>query len=106
MDDILNGLPKGKGFKSALQRLTWPFSKDEVNEHVARLERVKSWFMFAMLNDSLGYTTKSYEEVNRLTERATLDQEQRKQNRQEKTAEKIAPVDCSGGSWPYSSKSL
>lgn len=99
VDDILNGLSKGKGFKSALQRLTWPFSKDEMNEHVARLERVKSWFLFAMLNDNLGYTTKSYDEVCRLTQQVTLDQEQRKLDKQEKTAEKIAnwiaPVDPS-----------
>ena len=61
-----------------------------MNEHIARLERVKSWFMLAMLNDNLGYTTKSCEEVCRLTQQVTLDQEQRKLEKQGKTADKIA----------------
>ena len=90
VDDIIHGLSKAGRFKPALQRLTWPFTKTEMNEHIGRLESVKSWFMFAMLNDNLGYTTKSYEEICRLTKHVTLDQQQRQLAKQEKTADKIA----------------
>ena len=97
VNEILRGLSKAGKFKSAVQRVTWPFTKGKMKEHIARLERVKSWFMFAMLNDNLGYTTKSYEEVCRLTQKITLEQEQRQLEKQEKTADKIArwiaPVD-------------
>lgn len=77
IDDILQELPKPKGVKSTLQRLTRPFTKDEVKGHIQRLEKVKSWFMFAMLNDTLGYTTRSYEEIQKLTEELTIDREAR-----------------------------
>ena len=73
VDDILNGPSKNKRSKSAIQRLTWPFIKDEMNEHITRPERVKSWFIFAMFNGNLGYTNKSYNEVCRLTQLVTLD---------------------------------
>ena len=97
VDDILKSLPETKGLKSALQRLSWPFSKSEIKEHISRLERVKSWFMFAMLNDTLGYTTESYNAVCKLTKEFKLDKEKRDQDKQEKIADKIvewlAPAD-------------
>ncbi|KAH7175304.1 hypothetical protein EDB81DRAFT_750857 [Dactylonectria macrodidyma] len=35
------------------QRLTWHWKKDDVAKHLARIERVKAWFLIAMRNDSL-----------------------------------------------------
>ena len=90
VNNILESLPETKGFKSAMQRLTWPFTKDEMNQHITRLERLKSWFMFAMLNDTLGYTSRSYVEACKMAEQFSLDKEQRQSYKQEKLTENIA----------------
>lgn len=59
--DLLRGLERPKGhLKSALQSMAWPFTKDEVQEHIARLERVKSWFIFAMISDGVSVPLFSY----------------------------------------------
>ena len=44
--------PKGR-LKKAMNKLAWPFTKAEFEEHVANLERVKSWFILAMMTDNL-----------------------------------------------------
>ncbi len=54
LEELLKGLERPKKhLKAALQSLAWPLTKPEVQEHVARLERVKSWFMFAMITDGV-----------------------------------------------------
>ena len=39
-------------FKSSVQRLTWPFVKDDVKRYIDRLERSKSWFILATTSDN------------------------------------------------------
>lgn len=54
LQDLLKGLERPKShLKSAMQSLAWPFTKAEVQDHIARLERVKSWFIFAMITDGV-----------------------------------------------------
>jgi hypothetical protein len=35
------------------QRLTWYWKKDDLAKHLARIERVKTWFLLAMTTDRL-----------------------------------------------------
>ena len=54
LKDLLKDLERPKKhLKATLQSLAWPLTKAEVQGHIARLERVKSWFMFAMITDGV-----------------------------------------------------
>ena len=44
--------PKGR-LKRAISKLTWPLTKADFEDHIANLERVKSWFILTMMTDSL-----------------------------------------------------
>lgn len=97
--DLLRGLPETKGIKSALKRFAWPWTKDQIKEHIARLERVKSWFMFAMLDDTVGQTTKCYNEVQRLARSFNREKKARALDQQHHIVDRIgqwlAPVSTS-----------
>jgi hypothetical protein len=45
--------PSQSHFGQSIQRLAWPLKKDEVQKQVARLERVKTWFIILMTTDNL-----------------------------------------------------
>ncbi len=48
--------PLGKnpnGLKASLQRLKWPFIKDDVKRYVERLHRLTSWFVLATTSDNM-----------------------------------------------------
>lgn len=56
--DALQGLqlvlqPKDSLFGYVMQRVTWTHKKKEVQEHFARLERMKSAFVAVMMGDNL-----------------------------------------------------
>ena len=44
--------PRGR-LKKATSKLTWPLRKAEFEEQITSLERVKSWFILAMMTDNL-----------------------------------------------------
>lgn len=44
---------KPGSFRSSLRTLKWPLIKNDVNLYIARLERSKSWFIFATTSDNL-----------------------------------------------------
>lgn len=100
VEDLLQRLQGQKGgIQSKMQSVSWPFKKDEFKEQITRLERVKSWFMMAMLNDNSNYTERTYEELRSLTKAMDLDRDKRDNNEREKLADDIAkwlaPVDQS-----------
>ncbi|KAJ5092536.1 hypothetical protein NUU61_007406 [Penicillium alfredii] len=49
------------------QRLTWPFTQDQFNKHLARLERVKSWLILVLMTDNASATQDLHQEINTLT---------------------------------------
>lgn len=52
--ELLNRLDKkSNAFKASLQRLKWPFIKDDVKRYVERLHRLTSWFVLATTSDNL-----------------------------------------------------
>lgn len=51
--------PKGR-LKRATKRLTWPLRKAEFEEQITKLERAKSWFILAMMTDSLSVPSVQY----------------------------------------------
>jgi hypothetical protein len=54
LQDLFTSLERPRGhLKASWQSLSWPSSKGEVKEHIDRLKRVKSWFISAMMTDSL-----------------------------------------------------
>jgi hypothetical protein len=54
IDGLLAGLERPTSrFTRAVQRASWPFTKEDVKEHVVRIGRIKSWFVFAMMTDNV-----------------------------------------------------
>jgi hypothetical protein len=73
-------VPKKKGGLAAkLQRLTWPLNRADVERHVARLERAKSWFILVLMTDSAAATADVYSEVVGLARAVRADMAQRQQ---------------------------
>jgi len=44
---------KSNAVKASLQRLRWPFIKDDVKRYVERLHRLTSWFVLATTSDNM-----------------------------------------------------
>jgi len=44
---------KPNALKASLQRLKWPFIKDDVKRYVERLHRLTSWFVLATTSDNM-----------------------------------------------------
>lgn len=45
--------PSQSRFGRSIQSLKWPFKKEDVQKHIAKLERIKSWFILVMTSDHL-----------------------------------------------------
>lgn len=58
--------PKSK-FKLLRKKLEWPFTQEQLNVHLARLERVKSWLILVLMADSAALSRDMYDEINSLT---------------------------------------
>lgn len=87
--------PKNK-FKRMKQKLQWPFTQEENNEHLARLERVKSWLILVLTADHASVDRALNSEISSLTRTLTEDLRMRNQERNEMANkalfEWIAPV--------------
>lgn len=46
-------MPSKGRLEARVQKLKWPFQASEVNEHLQRLERVKTYFMLALMTDEM-----------------------------------------------------
>ena len=44
--------PKSR-FQAKIQKMKWPFQSDEIKQHLQRLERVKTYFMLALMSDEM-----------------------------------------------------
>lgn len=49
-------VPKSR-FQAKLQKMKWPFQRDEIRQHLQRLERVKTYFMLALMSDEMSAST-------------------------------------------------
>lgn len=68
LQSLLSSLEKPKlRFKKSMQKLEWPFKKNEVDQHIARLERVKTWFILVLMTDALSASRDISSEINELT---------------------------------------
>ena len=90
------GKPKSN-LHQAWTRLTWSFTKTEIAEQIARIERTKSYFMVSMLNQDLEYSRGIYDEIRTLKELLQRPPSYEKDSDRQKTFHEslrvIAPVD-------------
>ncbi|KAJ9639353.1 hypothetical protein H2199_006386 [Coniosporium tulheliwenetii] len=88
-------IPKGK-FKKAVHKLSWPFTKEDVDAQVASLERVKTWFILAMMTDSLSVTQKIFTEVSQIAKAIKEEHKDRHQSKNDAAKQEVlrwlAPV--------------
>jgi hypothetical protein len=97
LQSLLKSLEEPKGrFKKSMQSLKWPLDKGDVDKHLARLGRVKTWFILVLMTDSSALTQDVYTEVNELTRSIQVDLKIREQQRTDKANEDLlrwlAPV--------------
>ncbi|KAJ5118756.1 hypothetical protein N7448_010464 [Penicillium atrosanguineum] len=87
--------PKTK-FRRLKQKLQWPFTQEETSEHLARLERVKSWLILVLTADHVSVDRALNSEISSLARSLKEDLSIRHQERNEMANqalfEWIAPV--------------
>ncbi|KAI2786524.1 hypothetical protein POX_g08910 [Penicillium oxalicum] len=71
-------------FKKLKQKLEWPFTQDQFNAHLARLERVKSWLILVITADAAVVERDLHREVTDLAKNLKDDLRLRKQERRER----------------------
>jgi len=97
LQSILAGLqtPETK-FKHLKRNLKWPFTQKEINEHLIRLERVKSWLILVLIADQNTADRSMQQEINELTTALKEDLQIRDQERNRKANKELfqwmAPV--------------
>lgn len=60
------GTPETK-FKHLKRNLKWPFTQKQLNEHLIRLERVKSWLILVLIADQNSADRSMQQELSELT---------------------------------------
>ncbi|KAJ6111824.1 hypothetical protein N7523_007885 [Penicillium sp. IBT 18751x] len=87
--------PKTK-FKRLKQKMQWPFTQEDTNEHLAKLERVKSWLILVLTADHVSVDRAMNSEISSLARSLKEDLSIRHQERNEMANkalfEWIAPV--------------
>ncbi|KAH8889867.1 ankyrin repeat protein [Thozetella sp. PMI_491] len=82
----------------AVQSLSWPFKKDEVDKLVQALERAKTWFILVIMQDSTETTEAIYSEMKRLANAIHEDIIARRLDRMmaetQETIQWLAPVEA------------
>ncbi|GLI75512.1 hypothetical protein PoHVEF18_003768 [Penicillium ochrochloron] len=83
-------------FKKLKQKLEWPFTQDQVNGHLVRLERVKSWLILVITADTAAAEKDLHREITSLSRNLKEDLRIREQERVQRDNEAlfkwIAPV--------------
>jgi hypothetical protein len=67
--------------KHLKRNLKWPFTQKQVNEHLIRLERVKSWLILVLIADQNSTDRNMQQEINELTRALKEDLKIRDQER-------------------------
>ncbi len=83
------GKPKGH-LRTTWDRFVWPASKVEIAEHIARIERAKTYIVIVMLGDNFEFSRSIYQEIKDLI--ARLDEE-KLEGSQSALLRRLAPVD-------------
>lgn len=68
-------------FKKLKQKLEWPFTQDQINAHLVRLERVKSWLILVITADTAAAGKDLHEEITGLAKDLKEDLRIREQER-------------------------
>lgn len=68
-------------FKRLKQKLEWPFTQDQVNTHLTKLERVKSWLILVLMADHASGDRDLQREMSTLTSSLKEDLRIRNQER-------------------------
>lgn len=88
--------PPKSNFKQLKQKLRWPFTQDQVNAHLAQLERVKSWLMLVLTSDHSTVQREMQNDITKLANDLRDDLRIRNQERIESANKKLfrwlAPV--------------
>ncbi|KAJ5826063.1 hypothetical protein N7474_003201 [Penicillium riverlandense] len=72
--------PAGK-FKQLKKKLEWPFTQDQFNAYLSRLERVKSWLILVLTSDSAALQRDLHKEITNLASSLEDDLKIRKDER-------------------------
>jgi hypothetical protein len=77
LEELLHRLQKhGTGMTASLKhRLTWAWSKDDIKDYAARLERMKSYFTLVTTSNNFELSQRLFEEIRSI--KTTQDQESR-----------------------------
>lgn len=70
-------------FKRLKQKMQWPFTQEESNGHLARLERVKSWLILVLMADHVSVERALNSEISSLARSLREDLRIRNQERNE-----------------------
>jgi hypothetical protein len=68
-------------FKQLKKKLEWPFTQDQFNAHLTRLERVKSWLILVLTSDSAALQRDLHKEITNLASSLEDDLKIRKDER-------------------------
>lgn len=60
-------------FKRVKQKLEWPFTQEQLNTHLTRLERVKSWLILVITSDSNSLQRDLHSEITSLAKSLEQD---------------------------------
>lgn len=70
-------------FQRLKQKLEWPFTQDEMNAHLAQLERVKSWLILVLMSDHASVDREMQRDMDSLANALREDLQVRDQERSE-----------------------
>ncbi len=81
---------KSSGWRQALKTsLAWPLKKDEIQNELQRLERIKSYFVLANTTDNLELTKQVYIKVHSIASAVDGQQQQQKRKAEEKFRQSV-----------------
>ncbi|MCJ1405083.1 hypothetical protein MMC11_008309 [Xylographa trunciseda] len=90
-------IPTGR-LQSAFHKLKWPLKDSETKGHLQRLERVKTYFVLALVTDDLGLTREIASQISALGSLVREDTEERRlqqiRDEQSSIAQWLCPVNA------------
>ena len=97
LQEFLQKLEPKKGrFGSKLQLLQWPFKEKDVQKHLQRFERVKTYFLLSLVTDEADQSRKVFDEIislqSMITEISLENHDSKRQNDFTKVMEWLSPV--------------
>ncbi|KNG89399.1 putative ankyrin repeat-containing protein [Aspergillus nomiae NRRL 13137] len=90
LDDLMKRQLRGKSF---FKQLGWPGKKEKLQDSIVQLERLKSYFILVMVNESSAMDKEVLSSINYLTDLGTLMRQDSQKDLRQKIREWICPFD-------------